>query len=90
MADIADGDAGSSVVQCNFDVGQVQDVKKMIHDHRSWPLEKWKAEWPTHEPALWETVPPLPEWMALLEKNILGYDEKAKNSGRGAAVRTRR
>ncbi|EXF77733.1 hypothetical protein CFIO01_03054 [Colletotrichum fioriniae PJ7] len=86
MADIANGDAGSSVVQCNFDLGQVWDVERMIHDHRSWPLEKWKAEWPTHEPALWETVPPLPDWMALLEENMLAYDEEAINGLRGAVV----
>lgn len=86
MADIAMGDEGSSVVRCNFDVGQVWDVERVIRYHRSWSPEKWKAEWPKHEPALWETVPPLPEWVALLEENILGYDEKAKNSGRGAVV----
>ncbi|KAK1635087.1 hypothetical protein BDP81DRAFT_430777 [Colletotrichum phormii] len=86
MADIANGDACSSIVQCNFDVGQVWDVERMIHDHRSWSPEKWKTKWPKHEPALWETVPPLPEWMALLEENILGHDEEVRNGLRGPVV----
>ncbi|KAF6814913.1 hypothetical protein CPLU01_14276 [Colletotrichum plurivorum] len=68
LRDIADN---KSTVRCNFDVGEPWDVEKIIHEHRSWTLEKWAEEWAKHEPVTWEPAAPLPGLRAILERNLV-------------------
>ncbi|KAF6840977.1 hypothetical protein CMUS01_03750 [Colletotrichum musicola] len=68
LRDIAEN---KSIVRCNFDVSEPWDVEKIIHENRSWTLEKWAEEWAKHEPATWEPAAPLPGLRAILERNLV-------------------
>ncbi|KAF9874204.1 hypothetical protein CkaCkLH20_08187 [Colletotrichum karsti] len=67
IRDIAEG---HSIVRCNFDVGSLWDVDRLVSEHRAWNSLTWQREWFSHEPRFRETSPPLPEWRSLLEDNI--------------------
>ncbi|KAF5499968.1 hypothetical protein CGCF413_v007711 [Colletotrichum fructicola] len=58
-------------VHCNFDTGIACDVEDIVMQHGRWDMRKWEQEWFRHQPPWWETAPPLPEWMALLEENVM-------------------
>ncbi|KAK2776381.1 hypothetical protein CKAH01_12435 [Colletotrichum kahawae] len=58
-------------VHCNFDTGIARDVEDIVMQHGRWNLRKWEQEWFRHQTLWWETAPPLPEWMAVLEENVM-------------------
>ncbi|KAI8315876.1 hypothetical protein K4K61_000199 [Colletotrichum sp. SAR11_59] len=62
---------GSFPVHCNFDIGSACDVESLVRQHVDWRQSKWEKEWFEHNPPWWQTMPPLPDWMSLLEENVL-------------------
>ncbi|KAK1843834.1 hypothetical protein CCHR01_13539 [Colletotrichum chrysophilum] len=65
---------GSSIVQCNFDIGSSWDVEAIVRKHIGWNRHKWEREWFNHTPQSWGPEPPLPQWRMLLEDNLWERD----------------
>jgi hypothetical protein len=61
----------SSLIRCNFDPGLPQDPEALVAAHNGWSIEEWERAWDTHEPAEYQTVPPLPPWHVLRWRRVL-------------------
>lgn len=72
MRDIAEG---RSTVRCDFDVGTPWDHEPIFDLHKAWNERKWALEWPSHSPATWRTVSPLPDWAVIMKNNIVRSGE---------------
>ncbi|KAI8179645.1 hypothetical protein K4K51_003419 [Colletotrichum sp. SAR 10_75] len=68
LRDIAEG---SSIVRCNFDVGDSWDVEKIVEDHRQWTVQQWMEGLGKREPSTWEPDAPLPNWREIIEENLV-------------------
>ncbi|CAI0651933.1 unnamed protein product [Colletotrichum noveboracense] len=68
LRDIAEG---SSIVRCNFDVGDSWDVEKIVEDHRQWTVQQWMEGLGKREPSTWEPDAPLPNWREIVEENLV-------------------
>ncbi|KAH9229443.1 hypothetical protein K456DRAFT_1752826 [Colletotrichum gloeosporioides 23] len=62
---------GSSIVRCNFDVGDSWDVEKIVEDHRQWTVQQWMEGLGKREPSTWEPDAPLPNWREIVEENLV-------------------
>lgn len=65
---------GTSIVNCNFDIGASWDVESIVRKHVGWNRHKWEREWFNHTPQSWGPEPPLPQWRMLLEDNLWERD----------------
>ncbi|KAJ0365054.1 hypothetical protein COL26b_012219 [Colletotrichum chrysophilum] len=68
LRDIAEG---SSIVRCNFDVGDSWDVENIVEDHRQWTVQQWMEGLGKREPSTWEPDAPLPNWREIIEENLV-------------------
>ncbi|EQB46378.1 hypothetical protein CGLO_14574 [Colletotrichum gloeosporioides Cg-14] len=68
LRDIAEG---TSIVRCNFDVGDSWDVEKIVEDHRQWTVQQWMAGLDKREPPTWEPDAPLPSWREIIGENLV-------------------
>ncbi|KAI8203247.1 hypothetical protein K4K52_005646 [Colletotrichum sp. SAR 10_76] len=66
---------GRSTVSCDFDVGTPLDHEPIFDLHKAWNERKWALEWPSHSPAIWRTVSPLPDWAVIVRDNIIRPEE---------------
>lgn len=66
--------SNSSFVKSNFGTGDASDVQEVVRQHLTWDQLKWEQEWYKHSPPWWETLPPLPEWMSILEENVQQHE----------------
>lgn len=62
--------AGSSVVRCNFDVGEEWSVAEVSYAQSAWTPAEWTDGWYAHDPPTWEMVAPLPSWKALMQETV--------------------
>ncbi|KAF2692196.1 hypothetical protein K458DRAFT_473717 [Lentithecium fluviatile CBS 122367] len=61
----------SSLIECNFDCGELMDVDAGLEEHRGWSAKDWHKAWELHNPSRFESAPPLPSWEELLGENVL-------------------
>jgi hypothetical protein len=62
---------GNSLVKCTFDTGLPQDPEALVAAHEGWSVTQWEKAWGTHEPAEYQTEPPLPPWHVLRWRRVL-------------------
>lgn len=65
---IRDITTGTSIVKCNFDIGEPLDEEKVLGT-RHWGAEDWNMEWEVHRPMTFETEPPFPSWMEMRQED---------------------
>ncbi|KAF0321120.1 hypothetical protein GQ607_011727 [Colletotrichum asianum] len=68
LRDIAEG---TSVVKCNFDVGDPWSVEQIVDEHRGWTMNQWTEELERPEPLAWEPDAPLPGWKEIIEEDLV-------------------
>ncbi|OBR10273.1 C6 transcription factor [Colletotrichum higginsianum IMI 349063] len=62
---------GTSVVRCNFDPGEYEDVEQLIETRKTWTLAEWKGKWYERVTKSFEPSPPLPSWKDILREFLL-------------------
>ncbi|KAK2740002.1 hypothetical protein CKAH01_07171 [Colletotrichum kahawae] len=68
LRDIAEG---TSIVRCNFDVGDPWSVEQIVDEHRRWAMNQWTEELEKPEPLAWEPDAPLPGWKEIIEEDLV-------------------
>jgi hypothetical protein len=68
---IRDIENGRSIIRCNFDLGLPYAPEKFVERYSGRTANEWKANWATHEPAAFQTAPPLPSWHLLRWRRVL-------------------
>ncbi|KAF4868644.1 hypothetical protein CGCSCA1_v012163 [Colletotrichum siamense] len=59
--------AGTSVVKCNFWVGDAWDVEQLVEENKGWTMLQWKTGWHSQfTTRQFEPDPPSPSWIQLL------------------------
>ncbi|KAH0421845.1 hypothetical protein CcaCcLH18_13195 [Colletotrichum camelliae] len=86
LGDIA---KGTSIVKCNFDVGEPWDIENIIGENRGWTQTQWLGGLRKPQPARWEPVAPLPDWKSIIEENLtpngIGDDASSSSSEEGSS-----
>jgi hypothetical protein len=63
--------AGTSIIRCNFDPGELVDPEQILKKNRHWDAIQWQEAAPPHDPWKFDTVPPLPSYKEIVSENIL-------------------
>lgn len=76
----------SSIVQCNFDPGELWDVEEIVERHAGWSLDDWEYEWEDSEEGTYapdlavfrrhvNRAEPVPEWVDRLREHYFSKFE---------------
>ncbi|KAF3801819.1 hypothetical protein GCG54_00015039 [Colletotrichum gloeosporioides] len=61
--------AGKSIVKCNFDMGEIWDVEKLVEDRKDWTMSDWDQRWKRGFHVRFDPDPPSPKYLQLLCDN---------------------